>query len=1008
MTPTSEISELLARWRAARQGGQILTPEELCAGSPECLVELRARIAALEADLDAPAASPPTELQTISHSDAAAPPLAVAGRYRAAELHARGGLGEVLLAEDTELHRPVALKRIRERRADDADSRRRFLREAEITARLQHPGIVPVYGLTQDEHGRPCYAMRFIEGRSLHRAIKEMHGTASSAPSDDAAAQRPKEIDYASLEFRHLLQTLIAVCNTMAYAHSRGIIHRDLKPPNIMLGRFGETLVVDWGLARRFDRTDAERATGEETLTPSEPNDDSATQTGQAVGTPGFMSPEQAAGDWDAIAPVSDVFSLGAILYQILTGRSPYPGRSPLALDKALRCEFPRPRQLVPAIPPALEAICLKALAKEPANRYGSATALADDLERWLADEPVTAWREPWTERARRWRKRHRALVAGITALVATTALAATIGAAMLSRANSDIRQQAQIAAQNADEAHQQRVEADRQRAAAQRNAADARDAVDRYFTRVAQHRLLNEPGMQPLRRDLLRDAVDIYRRLAHDQRQESVITPRLAQTHMRLAQILSELGERQDAIDESLRARAIYEKIAASDPGDRQADAGIADCDFQLSLLWAVSNEPEKARDAQQRVQERVARLGGEQVKMARAHALKGAILNQSGDYAGARAELASAVTLFEELSRENPTVLDYRQHIAITRTSLAMVLGRLSAEADAEACYLAAHEIWQDLATRHPISIEYQKGLGFSLLAVGNFYRDIGRHMDGVVWLSKAGAQSRRLLDANPTMFDLQYAVGWSYLSLGQALAALGRTSEAADAFQIAADTRARMMLEHGLATGVAEDLLKACHGLRENGRAQAGLDCYSKLIRSLESNLQLVTQDDRAKKLLNQAHYDRAMLAISADNYAEALTDWNRIVELGVLSSDLARSNRSTALAYLGEFDRAIADIHAVLELPNVSADALYNLACSHAVIAALAPKVKDRSEAERAELINRHGDAAIALLRQAVAKGFRNAQHMRSDSDLTSLRARADFQNLLAELEKPSPP
>src|SRR5262249_33831819 len=136
--------------------------------------------------------------------------------------------------------------------ADDADSRRRFLREAEITAGLQHPGIVPVYGRLEDELGRPCYAMRFIEGQSLKEAIERFH----------AADQAQREPSERSLAFRQLLTSFVAVCKTMAYAHSRGILHRDLKPANIMLGKYGEVLVVDWGVAKPFARSDAERATG--------------------------------------------------------------------------------------------------------------------------------------------------------------------------------------------------------------------------------------------------------------------------------------------------------------------------------------------------------------------------------------------------------------------------------------------------------------------------------------------------------------------------------------------------------------------------------------------------------------------------------------------------------------------------------------------------------------------------------------------------------------------------
>jgi tRNA A-37 threonylcarbamoyl transferase component Bud32 len=171
-------------------------------------------------------------------------------RYRVLRPHAKGGLGEVFVAEDTELHREVALKEIQERYAHHGPSRGRFVLEAEVTGRLEHPGVVPVYGLGAYADGRPFYAMRFIRGETLKDAIERFHQTAASGGRQPAG--------FSSLDFRQLLSRFVAVCNAIAYAHSRGVLHRDLKPANIMLGKFGETLVVDWGLAKAVGRRDAD------------------------------------------------------------------------------------------------------------------------------------------------------------------------------------------------------------------------------------------------------------------------------------------------------------------------------------------------------------------------------------------------------------------------------------------------------------------------------------------------------------------------------------------------------------------------------------------------------------------------------------------------------------------------------------------------------------------------------------------------------------------------------
>jgi serine/threonine protein kinase len=330
-------------------------------------------------------------------------------RYRILRPHARGGLGEVFVALDQELHREVALKEIQEERADDALSRSRFLMEAEITGGLEHPGIVPVYGLGQYSDGRPFYAMRFIKGDNLKEAIRRFHE--AEKPGRDPGER--------SLALRDLLRRFVDVCNAIAYAHSRGVLHRDLKPGNIMLGKYGETLIVDWGLAKSVGRSEQTRVTEEITFQPSSGSDWAATVMGTVIGTPAYMSPEQAAGRLDLLGPASDIYSLGATLYALLTGTAPFDESDKgELLHQVQRGAWRPPRQVKANTPPALDTICRKAMALQPQDRYATALGLAADVEHWLADEPVSAYREPWSVRTRRWMRRHRPLVAGTTALL--------------------------------------------------------------------------------------------------------------------------------------------------------------------------------------------------------------------------------------------------------------------------------------------------------------------------------------------------------------------------------------------------------------------------------------------------------------------------------------------------------------------------------------------------------------------------------------------------------------
>ena len=345
-------------------------------------------------------------------------------RFRVLRPHAQGGLGAVFVALDAELHREVALKQILEQHADNPVSRQRFLLEAEVTGGLEHPGIVPVYGLGAYQDGRPYYAMRFIRGDSLKDAVAAFH-------ADPGFKGDPGRH---SLELRQLLRRFVDVCNAIEYAHGRGVLHRDIKPANIVVGKHGETLVVDWGLAKPLGRGEPGSATGERTLVPSSCSGTADTQQGSTLGTPAYMSPEQAAGDVENLGPRSDIYSLGATLYCLLTGRAPFQGDVVETLRAVQKGNVRPPRKLDPSIDRGLEAACLKAMALKPEDRYPTSRALAEDIERWMADEPVSACGESLFMRARRWARKHRTAVAAAAGLLVTSTIALAIGTVLITR----------------------------------------------------------------------------------------------------------------------------------------------------------------------------------------------------------------------------------------------------------------------------------------------------------------------------------------------------------------------------------------------------------------------------------------------------------------------------------------------------------------------------------------------------------------------------------------------
>ncbi len=409
MTDNAQLNELLDRWEEALENGESISLEEVCKDYPELLTSMKQKIAALEAFERCVASNKsPSPFANSSDNessrDANSMPQSLEYQSNLIDLiqHDRGGLGVVYRAVDEKLNRNVAIKFIQPRHARNQNLTERFLQEAEITGRLDHPGVVPVYALGQTDSGQPFYSMRFIRGESLDSQLKRYHETKAEL---DSADQR--------LRMRQMLGNLVSVCRTIAYAHTRGIVHRDIKPQNIMLGKYGEALVVDWGLALPIGRGSKFRVTDEQTLRPvltSELYPD------MGEGTPVYMSPEQAAGQ-DTISPASDIYSLGVTLYKLLTGELAFDGANPIDIrSKIISGEFQPPTIHDTSLPRPLESICLKAMALAPHDRYETATELADDLDSWLAENPVQAHTYSRRERVLRWCRRHLGLIAGLTA----------------------------------------------------------------------------------------------------------------------------------------------------------------------------------------------------------------------------------------------------------------------------------------------------------------------------------------------------------------------------------------------------------------------------------------------------------------------------------------------------------------------------------------------------------------------------------------------------------------
>lgn len=349
-------------------------------------------------------------------------------RYQVLQEYARGGMGVVWRVFDRKLGREIALKRLNGDLATNAVAKERFINEARITAQLEHPGIVPIYDLSGLENDEPNYTMKLLRGETLTAAIERYHSLAGKAPER-------------SVMFARLLDHYVVVCQAIAYAHDRGIIHRDLKPDNVLLGAFGETAVLDWGLAKLLHETapkSGDQATQATDLRDGQwgPLDviSQATRQGTVMGTPAYMAPEQARGE--TVSAASDVYALGTMLYQVLVGRPPFRANTLKDVLLAVVEQTPQqPREIAPEISPALEAICLKAMEKKPDERFDTAAALVAEVERFLADQPIHSYHESASERAFRWMRQHRQIVLGTMAILIIAAIS-TIAYSLVSQAN--------------------------------------------------------------------------------------------------------------------------------------------------------------------------------------------------------------------------------------------------------------------------------------------------------------------------------------------------------------------------------------------------------------------------------------------------------------------------------------------------------------------------------------------------------------------------------------------
>jgi serine/threonine protein kinase len=768
------------------------------------------------------------------------------GRFALKDLHAAGGLGEVFKARDTELNREVAVKRIKSHYADDPGSRRRFLTEAELTAKLDHPGVVPVFGLVNDVRGRPCYAMRFIRGETLKDEIDRYHKrpTGDAKPetekTDESAAPAPEPAGDAaapppapaaavprSVAFRHLLGRFIATCQAIAYAHSRHIIHRDIKPANVMVGTFGETLVVDWGLAKSmddgpdFDRVmKAASAAGfrrdpEATDLPSH-----VTLAGTAVGTPAYMSPEQAAGDVERVGPAADVYALGATLYVILTGRAPFGGKTTAEVLALVRQGAYRPAADVnPDCPRPLDAVARKAMALRPEDRYATALDLAADVERWLSDEPVSCYRDPLPARLARWARRHPARVAAGVSLLLAGALAAAgvawavhAGEQRTAAANVQLKEERdKVEAANVRlKEERDKVEAQEKKTAAalvqvkeeeartrqQRAIAVARyeKAVDAYTVLIndVDKQFAKRAGMQDLRESLLANSIKGLDQLIQGGGGQSGADRTLVAAYRQMGDVYQMLGEtakawvRYDAATKL--ARAVRDESRKGTAAERRAadlDLGRSLCRLAAAHLTAV--ESKAALAAADEAIALLAPLAADaadaeaQAALADARQLRAKILRERGDTGGAIRASEDALAATKALHDRTPAAAEPKRDYAAALDALAALQLRTGRTKDALAGAERALGLRKELAGQFPAEPDVTRELAAAYARLGEVTAERGQPTAAAGWFGEGVRVLTELSAADPRSVLPRADLAALYGQLAQVQLRTGDVTEA-----------------------------------------------------------------------------------------------------------------------------------------------------------------------------------------------------------------------------------
>jgi serine/threonine protein kinase len=929
------------------------TPEEVCRDCPDLLPEVRRRWEDF-CQIDAEVGALLPGLRTISDVDAAtsAPPSADLPHVPGYELLGevgRGGMGVIHRARDLALERDVAVKLLQDRYPANSPLARRFTDEARITAQLQHPGVPAVYRVGAIPDGRPFLAMKLIKGHTLADLL---------ARRPDPAADRGQFVAI----FEH-------VCQAVAYAHSLRVIHRDLKPSNVMVGKFGEIQVMDWGLAKVLPTGGPtavlvpKRAVGDGTVirtrragggdTPGGSGCPTAeTREGSVLGTPAYMAPEQAGGEVDRLDPRCDVFGLGAVLCEILTGKPPYTGRDESqVLRRAMAANQVDTQVRLDgcAAEPELVALCQRCLAEEPDDRPRDAGEVA---------EAVAALRAEAEDRARRAEldrvrtaeqgKRRRVLLAasGIIAVVLMAGLSVSLWqthralraeAAAISSADQ-ARLNAEEAERNARQAAAGRDAKAAALAAEQRARRDETKAREQAFAalrsmtaEVVERKFAQGTALTEDDRAFLRGVIAQFDAFAAIKGDDAVSRAVRAEGRFRVGTMRYGLGEFQEAEQDYDQAVSIYKQLAADFPLRPE---------FRQNLATIQNN--------------------------------RGSLLGSKGRLREAEQDYDQALALREQLAAEVPSHPGYRGDLAASYNNRDRLLYTLRRLSEAEQDYDQAVSIYKQLAAEFPARRDFHHNLARSHIGRGALLTNAGRLEKAGQDYDQAVSIVKQLLADSPSRPEFRQDLATSHNNRGNLLRDTGRLQEAEQDYDQALSLRQQLAADFPNRPDLRNELAGTYGNLADLRERQGNWAAAKRLL------------------LEGRPHH---LAALKANDRDPSYRQFYRS-HLGMLTA---------AHAALLEPEEAVRTAETCRDLRWDAPRDAYDAACAMSQCVPIVAKQERLGDGQRQEARRFYGDAAMKLLRDAVSKGFKDVAHMTKDTDLDPLRSREDFQKFVAELE-----